>query len=296
MNGNTLKKSTAELWIAGLVLFGMNSAHAAWGDSQISAMAGPWPIVIRTCAHDAGAICSLTWRGKEFINDYDHGRQLQSASSFDGLGEWFNPTEAGAEVPYNGINPSPSSSVLQGMWTSGNVLATQTKMAFWRPVSGSAQSNHILNKQVTIGAFGLAHVIQYSTQYTIPGNESHAHGVFEVVTGYMPPEFSRFYTFDVKNGATNLVPLGDGPGEQELPVIFSTPDEGWAMGIYSPGTPQASFRGLGYGRWRFGDVVKWNNVYRVNNPSGVYHFQSYVIVGSLENVKISMQQLHSIVH
>lgn len=53
-------------------------------------------IALSTCDHDAGAICSLTWRRKQFIDDYDHGCQLQSAVSFDGRGESENPTEAGA--------------------------------------------------------------------------------------------------------------------------------------------------------------------------------------------------------
>ena len=68
------------------------------------------------------------------------------------------------------------------------------------------------------------------------------------------------------------------------------------MGIYSPGTPQVGLENLGYGRGRFPDVVKWNNVYRIANPRGVYHFSSYVIVGSLENVKVSMDQLYNIVN
>src|SRR5687768_2665491 len=104
------------------------SAQAAWGDSTIQAMAGPWPIEIKTCARFAGAICSLTWRGKQFINTTDHGRELQSASSFDYYREAFNPTEAGSR--WDGAGPT-STSVLQGMWTTSNVLATQTRMAFW---------------------------------------------------------------------------------------------------------------------------------------------------------------------
>ncbi|MBI3898422.1 MAG: hypothetical protein HY308_09020 [Gammaproteobacteria bacterium] len=279
-------------------------AYAAWGDDTISAMAGPWPITIKTCAHDAGAICSLTWRDKQFINDFDHGRQLQSASHFDGRGEAFNPTEAGGS--YDGHNyddqgrfrPRPSSSVLQGKWTKRNVLATQTRMAFWVPVNDVKLSNHILNKQVTIGALGLAHVIEYRTQFTIPANETHTAATFEAVTGYMPPEFSKFWTLDVKHGASQVRPLTDGPGEQNLPIIFSTPDGKWAMGIYSPDSPQATYPGAGYGRWKFRGVVKWNNVYRVNDPSnlsGAYHFRSYVIVGSLDNVIVSMRQLHDAV-
>ncbi len=268
----------------------------ASADQTISAMAGPWPITIRTCSYDAGAVCSLTWRGKEFINDYDHGRQLQSASSFDNLGEAFNPTEAGAAVPYNGVNPSASSSILQGEWATSNVLATQTKMAFWYPVGGNPVSNHILNKRITIGLPNMPHVIEYLTQFTIPSNETHSFGVFEALTGYMPPEFSKFYTFDVRNNAVMEAPVSDGPGEQNLPIIFSTPDGGWAMGIYSPEVPQPAFTGLGYGRFRFPDTVKWNSVFRIYNPSGTYHFRSYVIVGSLENVKVSMTQLYNYVH
>ena len=269
------------------------------GNASISAMAGPWPITIRTCDHDAGAICSLTWRNKEFIDDYDHGRQLQSASSFDGLGESFNPTEAGAEVPYNGINPSASSSRLRAISATNNVLTTETDMAFWRPVGGRAQSGHILNKQVKIGAFGLAHVIEYLTTFTIPVGEAHSSATFEVLTGYMPPEFDQFWTLDVKAGATNLVPLANANSEQGLPIIFSTSDGGWAMGIYSPDSPQPNYPGIGYGRWKYplsGNIVKWNNVFRFSNPPRINNFRSFVIVGSLDNVRVSMQQLYSIVH
>jgi hypothetical protein len=275
------------------------------GNASISAMAGPWPITIRTCDHDAGAICSLTWRNKEFIDDYDHGRQLQSAVAFDGMGESFNPTEAGAEVPYNGVNPSASSSRLQAISASNNVLMTETDMAFWRPVGGRAQSGHILNKEVRIGAFGLPHVIEYKTRFTIPQGETHTSGVFEALTGYMPGEFNQFWTLDMKGGSTNLVPLPKVIAEsfeQNLPLIFSTADGGWAMGIYSPDSPQPNHPTAGYGRWDFSIIpgfylplVKWNNVFRIDNPAGSYSFRSYVIVGSLDNVKMSMQQLYEIV-
>lgn len=283
-----MTKSAGLFLIANFFMALTVTSHAADGNLVISRQAGPWPIVIKTCAHDAGAICSLRWRGKEFIDDYDHGRQLQSAVVFDRTGETFNPTEAGASFLTDGINPHPSSSVLQASWSMPNILATQTRMAFWNPVNGQRTSNHILNKRVTIGAFGLAHVIEYANSFTIPANERHSHGQFEIVTGYMPYEFSKFWTYNVRT--KSLRALGDGPGEQGLPVILSTQDEGWAMGIYSAEHKR-------FGRWRFGreGVVKWNNVARVNNPraGGVYSFRSYVVVGSLQNVRVSMDQLYS---
>ena len=65
-------------------------------NSSISAKVYGSQLTISTSARLAGAIGSLTWNGIEFINQDDHGRELQSASSFDGLGECFNPTEAGS--------------------------------------------------------------------------------------------------------------------------------------------------------------------------------------------------------
>src|SRR5438105_14854215 len=70
------------------------------GNATIRAAAAPSDMVITTTSRLAGAIHSLTWNGREFIDSFDHGRQLQSASNFDVGGELtaetFNPTEAGS--------------------------------------------------------------------------------------------------------------------------------------------------------------------------------------------------------
>ena len=69
------------------------------GNALIRGKAGSSEIVITTSERLAGAIHSLKWGDKEFIDSQDHGRQLQSAASFDcatGKEFWaecFNPTE-----------------------------------------------------------------------------------------------------------------------------------------------------------------------------------------------------------
>lgn len=262
---------------------------SANGNLSISRQAGPWPINIRTCTHDAAAICGLTWRNREFVDDFDHGRQIQSAVVYDRRGEGFNPTEAGGS--YDGHNPRPSSSVILGTRKdSASQLSTQANMAFWLTVNGRRQSNTIHSKNVKIGAFGLPHVIEYNTSFRLPSNENHNHAQFEIVTGYMPFEFSRFSTYDPRTRV--LAPLSVGPGEQSRPVILSTQDGGWAMGIYAN-------RYKSFGRWKFNTerVTKWNHVGRINNPTPgrTYSFRSYVIVGSLDNVRTSMDQLYRIV-
>jgi hypothetical protein len=152
-----------------------------------------------------------------------------------------------------------------------------------------------VKKTVTIGSHGLPHAIGYDVTFTIPKGEHHSFAQFEVVTGYMPPEFSKFWTYDsIKN---KLSPLSDGPGEQPHPIIFSTPDTKHAMGVWSAQQPSKGFEQAGYGRFRFKPekVVKWNCVFRIRQlkpiRTGDHVFKCYVIVGSLKNVTSTVDQL-----
>jgi hypothetical protein len=270
------------------------------GHAVIRAKLGPSEIVVTTTARLAGAIHSLTWDGKEFIDSEDHGRQLQSAANFDCgrpfVPEVFNPTEAGSRRDGAGDR---SSSKLLRLSVDGPELRTTTQIAFWLAPGEESEghpalndrvlSDHLLSKRVRIGHRGDPHVIEYDVTFTVPDGERHTYAQFEAVTGYMPPEFSRFWRYD---GATGrLVPLDDGPGEQASPVVLATPDGTHAMGVYSPEP------GPGYGRFRFRAerVVKWNCVLRVRDPErirpGDYRYRTFVIVGTLEDVRHSLVNL-----
>jgi hypothetical protein len=242
-------------------------------------------ITIASTDYTAGAITSLIWNRQQFINAYDHGRELQSAVSFDNLGEAFNPTEAGSYL--DGNCPNNSTSVLLSSSVGTGVMQTRTQMAFWNPVNGVALSDHIVDKTTRIGYKGLTNVIQHTITFTIPANETHSIGQFEVLTGYMPSSFSRFNTLNLSTG--QLSSLSDGPGEQSDPIIFTDNRGKFAMGCYSPTT----LTNGGYGRWRFqaDNCVKWNMVSRINNPSGSYTFTVYTIVGTLASVIASMKAL-----
>lgn len=272
------------------------------GDAVLRKQAGASELVIRTTRRLAGAIDSLTWGGKEFIDSTDHGRQLQSASNLDAgseiSDETFNPTEAGSRA--DGAGPV-SSSVLLALRVDGATLESRTRMAFWlKPGETSGPnlaknttvvSDHLLAKKVTIGFRDLPQVLDYTATFTLPSGEKHTAATFESLTGYMPAEFSRFLVYDPAIKAP--APLSDGPGEQPLPVILSTESGSHAMGIYSPERPAP-----GYGRFRFKaeKVVKWNCVFRLRKPEGIppgeYRFRQFVAVGTLEDVTASMRRLH----
>lgn len=263
-------------------------------------------ITIGTSSQFAGAIDSVIWAGKEFINRDDHGRQLQSASSYDGFGECLNPTEAGSGPDGK---KSTSSSKLLGISTENNILRTTTQMAYWtapgqaypagcgnRPEFKKAQnttivSQDLLSKEVRIGWQGLENVLEYLVSFKV--NEPHATATFEALTGYMTRDFSSFWTLDTATGLLN--PLSVGPGEQSKVVILSTPDQKFAMGIYSPELPQPQWGDGGYGRFAFpgSNTMKWNAVFRQNNiAAGTYSFRLYVALGNLQQVQKSLMTTH----
>jgi len=283
------------------------SMPALSGESVIRAKAGVSDIVITTTSRLAGAIHSLTWNGREFINSSDHGRQLQSASNLDCgtpiKAETFNPTEAGSRRDGAG---EKTTSVLHKLTAAGNELCTVNQMAFWLlpgEKSGdnlakntTALSNHLLTKHVTIGYKNLPHVISYDVIFTVPAGETHNHAVFEALTGYMPQEFSEFLQFNPKSG--EFEPLSDGPGEGRMPVVLTMPGGSHAMGIYAPPQPSKNMTGPSYGRFRFqrAKVVKWNCVFRLTDKSGItpgeYPFRMFVIVGDLATVRENLRELH----
>jgi hypothetical protein len=276
------------------------------GDAIIRRKAGPSEIVITTTSRVAGAIHSLRWNGKEFVDSTDHGRQIQSASNFDCrmtfVPEVFNPTEAGSLS--DGAGPTSSSRLLE-LKASDNRLSTRTRMAFWlRPGEKSqghparntaALSEHILAKDVTIGYKTLAHAIEYNVTFFVPMVEQHTFAQFEAVTGYMPAEFQSFHRFDRRTKA--LVRLSDGPGEQADPVVLSTEDGAFAMGVYSPDQPSKGFEAAGYGRFKFRaeKVVKWNCVFRVrdakNIPGGEYRYRCFLVVGDRVDCETTIRAL-----
>lgn len=268
------------------------------------------PLIISSSPRFAGAICSVIWNGKEFINQHDHGRLLQSAASFDGLGECYNPTEGGSAADSTGDS---STSKLLYFNVYSKQIKSATQMAFWTSVNqyypagcgGNAAittsqnltrlSECILTKHLTVGYAGISNAIEYIVTFHVP--EHHSSATFESVTGYLAQDFSSFYTFDA--ATQSLQALSAGPGEQHLPVVLATEDSAYAMGVYSPDLPQASNPNVGYGRFNFlaQQTVKWNAVFRRGDtPAGDYTYRVYVVIGSLTDVTTGMTSVYRKFH
>lgn len=293
------------LWCLVLGVWCFNAAAQPSGDSVIRYPAGKSEIVITTTARLAGAIHSLTWDGREFINSADHGRQLQSACSFDNSptanAETFNPTEAGSRRDHIGTN---STSCLLKLSAKENHLQTRTQMAFWLAPGEKSEgqlarntntlSDYVLTKDVSIGYKQWPQALDYRVTFTVPTNATHTSAQFEALTGYMSPEFDAFWQFNPKT--QKLEPLSDGPGEIKNPVVLATEDGKHAMGIFSPPQSQPNTTGPSYGRWRFKEheVMKWNCVFRVHDANeirtGDYSYRMLVAVGTRLQVELMLTE------
>ncbi len=275
------------------------------GDAVLKKQIGKEEASITTTSRVAGAIHSFKFRSKEYLDSFDHGRQLQSASNFN-LGkkfipEVFNPTEAGSELDGKG---QKSSSKLLFLKVKNEELETKNQMAFWlRPGMKSLGnlaynttdlSHHLLQKQVRFGFLGLEQVLDYRVTFSVPEKEGHTYAQFEALTGYMPWEFQQFLRWSPEQ--KKLVPLDKQLGEQPFPVVLATEDGKHAMGVVSL-EKKKGMTGPGYGRFYFPNdkVVKWNCVYRLQDNGGVkagdYSFRMLVPFGTVAEVENTLKIL-----
>jgi hypothetical protein len=296
--------------VAPLVVF------AALGDFAVSVPALDSRMVVKTSAKFSGAVSSIVFRGKEYIDSRGPGALFQSASSFDALGECYNPTEAGSWMG----DKVWSTSIIKSAEVSGNQIRTVTDMGFWRNagslypkgcglrpefkqvVNTTNTSGHLLHKQLTVGLQGFPNVIKHEVTYEVPAPanllrgalknpEYFSYAVFEASTAYLPKDFSSAVYYDPIHRTE--IDTGNRQGEQPLPVILFTPDKLNAMGVYSPQLPQKGLE-LGYGRFSFPDINKWNCVFREKNVlPGTYRYECFIVLGTLKEVEDTISRLET---
>lgn len=291
------------------LIYGIGEGRIGYGPNEANGTYGRWTarndiISVTTSRRVAGAIDSLFWNGKEFINSYDHGRQLQPALSKNGFGECYNPTLAGSAP--DGISAG-TSSLLESASASHGLLSTQTLPAFWlapfttdpncgNVVNTTVRSTYRTNTAVQVGVSSMRHAIRFVTNVYIP--EAVNSLTIEAPTGYLTGDMTAFYTYDDATQSLTQLPNTLPMGEQSKPLVLSTQNGSHAMGVWSPTLPQMP--GAGYGQFRFPSQIesnatmKWNAVYRTGPVAAgtTLSYTTYIAVGSLENVRVTLAQLN----
>jgi alpha-tubulin suppressor-like RCC1 family protein len=282
-------------------------------------------ISVSTSTQFAGAVSSIKWRNKEFINNWDHGRQLQLDSQFFNRYICYNPYEAGS---FDDGKSSTSTSRLLSITASGNRLEATTQMAWYYtyhesynpadycgdpaqwlacPAYNGPLSNYKVHKTITIGFAGIPNVIEDLVDQSIPEPVRMGSDVLVAVVNY---DFSSMRSWDVvSKDYRNVRALA---GIDDRIKVVSTPDGNYAMGWYAPELLQRY--GIdGVANWWF--VVPPTMAYPdPNNPSqpdpnyACVHFGSanrydnfgpgttfdraYLVVGNLEQVRTGLASVH----
>jgi len=259
-----------------------------------------------------GAVDSLVWNKKEFINNWDHGRQLQIAMTVQNYGECWNPTEAGGRS--DGIDKE-TRTILKNITAAGNVLNTVSLPAYWvrgddttRIPSGkycpagqesyNSEDTHPyeFRKNVTIGCFSLDNCIEFAMIAELGDSPDMppftGFAQLEAPTAYLNSDFTDVSYLDA---ATGILEHVDYPTKEETEqlVIIHTKDEEYALAAITKPRPKTSSGapGLHYGYFKFNiqkfdqKTFKWSVVIREDlQPREAFEVTTYLCVGTLDMV------------
>ena len=302
------------------------------GNATITGSAFGQPLTLSTSTQFAGSVSSIKWGGKEYINNWDHGRQLQLNSQFFNRFECYNPYEAGS---FYDQNFTTTSSKLLSLSASGNRLESSTQMAWylrqresfnpldscgdpaqWLPYPPSNHnkpesilSDYRVHKTVTIGFGGQPNVIEYLIDQFVPEPIVKGMNNLTAVVNY---DFIDLRSWDVVSKDYRIVRALAGIDDRIK--VVSTPDGAYAMGFYAPELLQPYNDIAGVINWWFINppdpfyrdpkdpsrpdpdyaCVHFGlvNRYESLNAGGITNDRAYLVIGNLNQVKDSLAALH----
>ncbi|MBZ4336070.1 hypothetical protein [Corallococcus sp. AS-1-12] len=268
-----------------------------------------------TSASHGGAVTSLVYDGVEYINNKDHGRQMQVAFSLDGYDEALMPTEAGSSR--NGTEPTSTTKVV-GYGAQPGAMTSTVHPAYWLEPGEDAGpynsvpkarnttlvSEDLITKDITVGVGGHDNVIQYDSHIHLAA--PHDKIYVEAPTTYVNGSFEKHYRFDPATGESREYPRvhSEDPDKGgfvdeagNVPLIVATEDGKQAMAIWSPdeARPDLQYR---LHQFDFNDPQEDCSKLGVTfgMSEGVpddLKTRTYVIVGSVEEVKARLAELYN---
>ena len=314
--------------VIGVFLCGAPAARAQVNGNKTISATDPvfGTISVSTSTQFAGAVSSIKWGDKEYINNWDHGRQLQLDSQFFNRYICYNPYEAGSFD--DGKSPTSTSRLLS-ITASGNRLEATTQMAWYYtyhesynpadycgdpaqwlacPAYNGPLTNYKVHKTITIGFAGIPNVIEDLVDQSIPEPVRMGSDVLVAVVNY---DFSSMRSWDVvSKDYRNIRALA---GADDRIKVVSTPDGNYAMGWYAPELLQP-YGNDGVANWWFivpptmdypdpKDPTRpdpdyacvhfgGNSRYDSFNGPGTTNARAYLAIGNLNQVKGSTGRVH----
>lgn len=266
------------------------------------------------------ALWSWKWKGAEFVNVRDYGREIQAAFVVDAHDlTRGNPTEAGSVHSEPLWLPDPAtrqgSPCLSMVNSSATTQSTRAAPLEWQPEFFGGDTTHAivwrgtqLGKEITLDYAGMGPVARYTTVVTLAAALPRAS--LEIPAVYVNARLSRFYRYDAGDQA--LAPLldvkvrtgGTRPPSGFGGLIVATPDGGEAFGLYGVSADHGgSVTRGGFQYMRSAtpaettydatsrSVSKINALHGLGLPAGTSRFNTYLMSGTLESVEADMRRL-----
>lgn len=332
--GNYVPQSWTELNTYDPCLSSTTNWNRTFADKTISTtIDGSVSLQVTSSVSLAGAIASIKVNGKEFIASGGHGSALQYALHAHGTSECYNPTEAGSKTddarpgytnaPYHG----PSTSSLYYLTGTSNQISTSNRMAFYIPTGSRSEwdgctpnypagspynlglSPYLVTKTVKVGVRTetgtLQNVITFDATVNVESPETSSN-YDAVLIAYLQDDFNTYFKFNPATGVAQYITLqqisaNPNVGTSSDPVIISTGNGSYAIGIYSPRLLNTQFNEsriyyLGYspgtGTYPHRNYTLQTTNYASNIQPGALYYKNYFAVGNLERVKSTLRELY----
>lgn len=273
-------------------------------------------ITVKSNLVAGGSVWELWYRGQQFLDHVDYGREMQSSLN---LGHGALPTEAGDKHQSGNANFMHGSPILEAR-NSGKTQITTAIPLEWHNTTfnGNRRDELVIYKDfklgkrltldnnLNLGSYNYlnAQIIKYETTFYTPTTLTGAH--IEIPTAYLKPVLKRFFEINATKSNLNQglteVSLSSGQSQQAPihhagGIVIADQSLNYAMGVYinvnkakaSDSDPNAIYY---FRNWRFGDTSKWSAGRKGTIRAGNNKYTSYVIVGTLNEVRVAMRQLY----
>lgn len=252
---------------------------------------------LTACTNEGGAICSLTWRGTEFVDRHDLGRHFQFAFRYDSInGEAINPTEAG--------NRKKQASNLLFISNRYNELTTTSQMAYFLspdecspsgncPVNESVLSNTVMQKWVSVGVENIPYAIKFKVRYTLE-DINHLNADYQPVKAAISSRsgasFNQVYTYNRVSGELERWQGGVNAGElnRNSDDVFIVSNGRWAWGIYAPNVTFYSVKRsptAGSSIPNESGIIGVAAMFHYESEAyAIHEHEAYYIIGSIHNI------------
>lgn len=266
-------------------------------------------VTVKSNASTGGAVWEWWWKNRQFVNDYDYGRQVSMAvytddgKALEEGGDEFG----GPDIPLYARHPSPT---LHLRNSDAQRQSSRAVPVEWLPDHFSGGPNNpviypmvVLGKELTLNWHGPDHVDRkwpvalYESIYEGPALPV---ATVEAPTAYLTAEFTTYYKYDPKSDSLTpitinhdkvnvsggtasgvIIASGGGPDAVAMGVYVNDPNAG--LVIYDNAGPSGGKFGSSFSKWgvvyRSGLIPKWT-------------FRSWIATDNVRNIQSYFHQLY----